>query len=167
MTLCSRCGAWFLAVATMAGAASAAFAAERQPLPHFMTASLEGQPVASESLVREGAWLLIHVEADCAPCNALLARMDDDEHAPSAPRIAVVVAADGARTRALGDRFPHLRAARWLADPTAASRAALGLRAVPTVLGLRGASVEWRFAGLSRRPGEMESILSSWLKGRP
>jgi hypothetical protein len=142
----------------------AAIAAESRPLAHFMVVPFEGDAVASESLVREGTWLLIHVEPDCAACDALLARMDDDEHAAAAARIAVIVTADLARARAMARRFPRLHAARWVADPTAASRSPLGLLAAPTVLGLRGGAVEWRFAGLSRRPGEMESILSSWLK---
>jgi hypothetical protein len=92
---------------------------------------LEGEPVASESLIREGTWVVIQVEPDCASCDALLARMDDDEHAALAPRIAVIVTTDVARARAMARRFPRLHEARWVADPISASRAALGLPATP------------------------------------
>jgi hypothetical protein len=159
---------WLFAAGLLVAAATAtsATAAPPRPLPHFTVVPLEGEPVASESLIREGTWVVIQVEPDCASCDALLARMDDDEHAALAPRIAVIVTTDVARARAMARRFPRLREARWVADPISASRAALGLPATPTVSGLRGGTIEWRFAGLSRRPGETESILSSWLKRR-
>jgi hypothetical protein len=162
MTLRLPFAAGLLVVATAASAA----AAPPRPLPHFMVVPLEGEPVASESLIREGTWLMIHVEPDCASCDALLARMDDDAHAASAPRVTVIVAADVVRARAMARRFPRLQEARWVADPASASRAALGLAAIPTVSGLRRGTIEWSFAGLSRRPGETTSALSSWLKGR-
>jgi hypothetical protein len=150
----------------LAAVATAVGAAERRPLPRFAVTSLEGTAVASESLPQEGAWLLIYAAPDCAPCDALIAKMDDDEHAEAASRIVVIVGADSSRARAVAGRFPDLQAARWLADPAHAGRDALRIQAQPTILGMRGESMEWRFAGVSRRPGEMESILSSWLKRR-
>ena len=151
-----------LAAVAVLGGAAAATATERRPLPAFEVRSLDGAPVASAALRRDGPWLLLHVGANCAPCGALSEGLTDAQQA------AVVLILDGndAHARAVAARFPALKGAQWLADPAHAVQRVLAIKAQPTIIGMRADIIEWRFSGMPRGANGTASIVSSWLKGR-
>ena len=152
--------AWCLASATLARAG------ERKALPAFAVSASDGTAVESSALAVDATWLFVYVQAQCDPCDALLARIGGNERA-SASRIVIVGAGmDSAAIAALAAKHPNLRASRWLADPARAAAASLGVQAMPTVFGLRGASIEWRLAGTVRDNRELDSILFTWLEQR-
>src|SRR5262249_42803441 len=141
-------------------------AADRKEFPAFALSAADGTSVESATLTVQATWLFVYVQAHCAPCDALLERIAADER-KSAARIVVVGAGmDPVGMTALAAKYPNLRASRWLADPGRAAAAPLGVQAMPTVFGLRAASVEWRLAGTVRNNKELESILFTWLEHR-
>jgi len=155
----------FAAVLCVASAAVAG-AAERKAWPAFSLSAADGKQIDSSALATDATWLFVYVQAQCAPCDALLARMASDERT-SASRIAIVGAGmDAAALAALAAKYPNLEASRWLTDPARTAAAPLGVQAMPTVFGLRGASIEWRLAGTVRNNKELDSILFTWLEQR-
>ena len=48
-------------------------------------------------------------------------------------------------------------------DVKGEARRALGVKAVPTVLGARGTYVEWRIAGVLNDPELLRQVVVSWL----
>ena len=122
-------------------------AADRRELPAFALSAADGTSVESPTLAVPATWLFVYVQAHCAPCDALLARIGSDER-KSASRIVIVGAGmDAHGITALAAKYPNLRASRWLADPGRGAAAPLGVQAMPTVFGLRASSIEWRLAG--------------------
>jgi len=147
-------------------AAGAAAAAERKALPPFTLTTVDGTSVESGALAAEGTWIFVYVQARCVPCDAVLAQIDSDERA-AAPRIAIVGAGmDADQMAVLAAKHPNLKSSRWLADPARAASSVLGVKAMPTVFGLRGSFVEWRLAGTVRSHKDLESILFTWLEKR-
>ena len=166
MSSMRKMGMVMFAAALCVAFAAVAGAAERKALPAFTLNAADGNPVESSALATNATWLLVYVQAQCAPCDALLARMAGDERS-SASRIAIVGAGmDAAAMAALAAKHPNLQASRWLTDPARTAAAPLGVQAMPTVFGLRGASIEWRLAGTVRTNKELDSILFTWLEQR-
>lgn len=155
-----------LTAALLIMAGSIAAASERQPLPDFTLIATDGTTVESRTLPVEGTWLLVYVQPRCAPCDALLARIDRDERA-SASRVVIVVGGmDATAVAALSSDYANLRTSRWLADPERKAVAALGIEANPTAFGLRASTIAWRLAGTVRNGRELDSILFTWLEKR-
>jgi len=167
MNSMKKMGMVLFAAALWVASAAVPNAAERKALPAFTLSAADGQPVESSALATNATtWLFVYVQAQCAPCDALLARMASDERT-SASRIAIVGAGmDAAALAALAAKYPNLEASRWLTDPARTAAAPLGVQAMPTVFGLRGASIEWRLAGTVRNNKELDSILFTWLEQR-
>lgn len=152
-----------IAIALVAATIAAA-AGERRPLPAFTVTALDGTVVESATLAQESNWLLVTVQARCAPCDTLLKQLDRDER-PQAPRIAIVgIGMDQQAISDLFAKYPNLVNSRWFADPDRTAAKALGIAAQPTVFGARGPHTDWRLAGIVRDPRELESILFSWLE---
>lgn len=151
-------------LAVLWAAAATHIAAQRGPLPPFTVTALDGTAVDAGTLVVDGSWLLVHVQAQCGACDALLAQIDQVER-PSAPRIVVVGGGmDQAAMAALAAKHPRMAASRWFADPSRAVLQALAIKTSPTVFGLRQSDVHWRLAGGVRNERELESILFTWLE---
>jgi hypothetical protein len=149
----------FVAVSSLA-------ASDRKTLPAFTLDAVDGSGIESRSLAVDETWLFVYVQADCPPCDALLARIDSAPR-PSVSRIVIVAAGmDAAQAGALAAKYANLRESRWLADPRAGAAVPLGVRTLPTVLGLRGSSIEWRLTGIVRDARELDSILFTWLEER-
>lgn len=140
--------------------------AEQRALPSFTIAAIDGAPVTSEALVRDGTWLLVYVQPRCPSCDVLLERLDSDER-PSASRIVIVGGGmDTGAVKALADKYPNLKTSRWLADPERHVVETLDVQASPTALGLRGSTIAWRLAGTVQNRRELDSILFTWLEKR-
>jgi len=135
-------------------------------LPSFTVAATDGASVESRALAVEGTWLLVYVQPRCAPCDALLTRLDSDER-PSASRIVIVGGGmDGEGVKALSEKYPNLKTSRWLADPERRTADAMAIQANPTAFGMRASSIAWRLAGTVQNPRELDSILFTWLEKR-
>jgi hypothetical protein len=146
--------------------AAVAAAAERKALPSFTLGAPDGTAVDSRALAVDATWLFVYVQPQCGPCDAMLARIGGDER-QSAARIVIVGAGMSPEAMAaLAAKYPNLKATRWLADPERRAAVPLGVRAMPTAFGLRGASIEWRLAGTVRDNKELDSILFTWLEQR-
>src|SRR5579871_2540013 len=112
-------------------------AIERMRLPTFALTSVDGRSTSSDLLVRPGKWLLLYVQPNCVPCEAILRLVKKDEHPLIASHLVVVVGAatpDAVRDGAA--RFPDLAEAGWYADPSRAAVAPLRLPGVPVIFGM-------------------------------
>lgn len=153
-----------IAILAVVVAAASASAQQRRPLPAFNVTTPDGTVAEGASLAMDGTWLLVVVQPRCRPCDALLAHIDSDER-PAAPRIVVIGGGmDQSAVAALAATYPNMAASRWMADPAREAVQALGIKAGPTVFGLRAAEIEWRLAGSVRESRELESILFTWLE---
>jgi hypothetical protein len=153
-----------ITIAAVVVAAASASAQQRRPLPPFNVTMSDGSVAEGSTLAIDGTWLLVYVQPRCTPCDALLAHIDSDER-PAASRIVVVGGGmDQAAVAELAAKYPNLAAGRWVADPQREAVQALGIKAGPTVFGLRAMDIEWRLAGSVRESRELESILFTWLE---
>lgn len=152
------------AIAVVLMATAAASAQQRRPLPAFNVTTSDGTVAEGASLAMDGTWLLVFVQPRCTPCDALLAHINSDER-PAATRIVVIGGGmNQPAVAALAAKYPNMTASRWMADPEREAVQALGIKAGPTVFGLRAADIEWRLAGSVRESRELESILFTWLE---
>jgi hypothetical protein len=139
-------------------------AIERGPLPALTLSGIDGAPVASSGIVKEGNWLIVYVQPDCRACESILGAATHEKHPGLPDRLVVVVGgASSKELRALADRFPGLPAGAWHADPDRAMFDRLRLTGVPVVVGLRGSMIEWGLSGVLPDAAAVESVLASWI----
>jgi hypothetical protein len=149
------------------GAASqtGADAIERRPLPDVGLSAPDGADVQAGSLALDGTWLLVFVSADCRPCDSLLRQVEERDMPGVAARLTVVVrGAPAERVLAYQAKFPELAVARWLVDRDRAFEEALQIRGMPTIVGLRGGTIEWSLGGVLREGADLQSVLASWIR---
>jgi hypothetical protein len=158
---------WLRRAAAAAAIAAAAVAPmraiERTKLPAFELIAASGQAVSSRTLIRDGRWLLVYVQPDCAACDTLLRLVSRAEHPQLAPRMVVVEYGAAADTvRAIAAQYPELEESRWLVDLSGTSKAPLQLTGTPAIYGMNGDTIEWSLAGVLTSP-DVKSILVNWL----
>ena len=155
-----------ITIAVIVMAAASASAQQRRPLPAFNITGSDGSVAEGSTLAMDGTWLLVYVQPRCTPCDALLAHINNDER-PAASRIVVVGGGmDQPAVAELAAKYPNMAGSRWVADPHREAMQALGIKAGPTVFGLRATEIEWRLAGSVRESRELEAILFTWLEKR-
>ena len=117
----------------------------------------------SKALPSQGRWLLIHVQPNCAPCDALLARIEAD--APSVvPRLVIVVAkANAAELARVSSAFELLGAAAWYSDESGAMSASLQIQEAPVVLAMNDRSIQWTLAGVLSGSQRLRDVLTGWV----
>ena len=142
-----------------------AVVAAREPmaLPPFEIATLDGQRVPSAQLGGEGRWLLVAVDPRALPSRSLLTAIGGADSLPPAGRMVLVGAGTVEDARRLRAGSKNLADAAWYADPSRESLALLRVTSLPTILGLRGRQIEWALQGNLADPGELRSILRSWV----
>jgi hypothetical protein len=152
-----------LMIAAIAGllAPASAGAADR-PLPDFEVTSADAGTVSSAALGDASHWLLIYIQPDCAPCDAVADLWSDAKPPAPASRVRVVVAATSVeRLPQVQARYPMLAGAAWYADSTGAAGRALGLTGAPALLGVRGETIAWTSLGLLPIT---RSQISGWIR---
>jgi hypothetical protein len=138
-------------------------AIERKPLPQFSVIALDGTGTASDALVSEEKWLLLYIQAGCAPCDGLL-RSIEAEQSIAGKLTVVVGGADAAVAARLAAAYPKLAGSRWYGDPKKSMGRVLPLAGAPVVFGLRGKMLEWSRAGLVPDERSVISALASWVR---
>lgn len=133
------------ALTILTAMAAEAQVAQPQPvmLPDVPLVSATGAPNSTKALPSQGRWLLIHIQPNCALCEALLARIQND--APSVvPRLVIVVSkASGADVARVSAAFASLETAGWFADESGAIGSALQIQESPVVLAMHDRAIQW------------------------
>src|SRR5215470_2864357 len=106
------------------------------PVPDVPLMGRDGTPVpGATAFPLTGRWLLVVIRPSCAPCEALLTRIQGDAWTAAIPRMVIVTSgANAAETTRLASLNPALESAVWYADEPAALAAALQLQESPVVL---------------------------------
>jgi hypothetical protein len=155
-----------IGLALIVGTGAGVSAQQKRPLPAFSVVDSGGQAVASTAIPYDATWLLVYVQPRCAACDRVLKRIDADERAAATRIVVVAGGMDAAGVAELAATYPHMQESRWLADPDRSAARALGIRATPIVLGMRGGGMEWRLNGVADGGRELDSILFTWLEKR-
>jgi hypothetical protein len=145
---------------------AAAQVAQPQPMTLPDIALMNAAGVASsaaKSLPSQGRWLLIQVRPNCAPCEALLGRVQTD--APAViPRLVIVVAkGTAAEMTRLSTTFTALTGAAWYSDADDAMSAALQINEAPVVLAMNDRAIQWTLAGVLSGSQRLRDVLTGWV----
>jgi hypothetical protein len=86
-----------------------------------------------------------------------------DKSDPNLPRKLVIVGGMSAQElAALNQKYPDLSAASWFADTTRNAFKKLKLAGTPTVLGIRGQTIQWSLNGVLKDTQQFKQVLDSW-----
>ncbi|MCC6161760.1 MAG: hypothetical protein IT182_00220 [Acidobacteria bacterium] len=147
----------------VAGAVDAR-AFERRELPVVTITRADGTPLSIPALAQPRGWLLMVVDADAAGSRRLLDALQTWSLGPSASGIVLVLEGSAASVAEAAREWQEkLPGAVIATDVKGEARRALGVKAVPTVLGARGTYVEWRIAGVLNDPELLRQVVVSWL----
>lgn len=153
-----------LCAALVFALAGSPHAITRGPLPQFALSQADGAAVHSDQLVRPGTWVIVYVTPECAACRALLNAIDKSETRRQPSSIVVVVAAARAADLQIeASRYADHDDVVWLADMANAMPQQLATSGAPTIIGLRGRTIEWSVAGVLTNDTELMSIIGAWL----
>ena len=166
-----RLGAVIVAVAVLAGETRNAGMA-RAPMAQPAVTVLPDVPllavgsaadVPARPLPAQGRWFLAQVQGNCAPCDALLLRIQTD--APAiAPRLVIVVSGSApADVNRMMTAFAGLGPAAWFADQPGALSAALHIGEMPIVLAMNDRSIQWTLAGGLSHTQRLRDVLTGWV----
>ncbi len=144
-------------------AGARADATPRRPLPAFDLTTLDGRLVRSDHLLRPGKWLLVYVQANCFPCDALLDLFEEPQASALTANVVIVAGAAADQVNRMAEGVRHLPREAWYVDATGEAFARLQLAGVPVVVALRHDTIEWTLSGLLPASGELRSILTTWL----
>lgn len=135
-------------------------------LPDFELTTLDGGATRTAAAVPgQGKWLIVYVQPNCAPCDALLGLIKRDEH-PDLPARMVIIDG-GASAVSAGEarrQFAELSDARWYADTTGVGWTALDMSGAPMVFGMNDGMIQWRLSGMNPPKADVKSILASWVR---
>jgi hypothetical protein len=135
--------------------------ATAEPLQPFTVRDLSGALVASETLHREGPWVLVYVTPACVPCNSLLDRLENEAAVLSEERLVIVVGrATSAQAETLRAASPQLHHVRWLVDSANEAAAALRTGGAPVSVGCMNGNSEWTLKGAV---AVTHDAITSWL----
>jgi hypothetical protein len=106
---------------------------------------------------------LIHVQPNCAPCDALLSRIQND--APSmVPRLVIIVSkASGADVARVSAACATLETAAWFGDESGAIGSALQIQESPVVLAMNDRAIQWTLAGVLSGSQRLRDVLTGWV----
>jgi hypothetical protein len=137
----------------------------REHLPRTRLLGATAAPVSADALARPFPWVLIYVTPTCAPCMSLLSSGDKDERS-DASRITVVIAPEaGSLPDRLASRL-QLPPERLYVDDRGDFARQLQLPGAPTILGLIGDEIYWRWSGAPSDEA-VRSLITSWLNSHP
>jgi hypothetical protein len=136
------------------------------PLPDVPLAGRNGAAVpGAAAFPSTGRWLLVIVRPNCAPCDALLARIQGDAWSPAIPRLVIVTSgANAAEAHRLATANPALDAAAWYADEAGGLAAALQIQESPMVLAIHDRGIQWTLSGVLSGSKRMQDVLTAWVK---
>lgn len=141
----------------------AASAGERRELPVTSIALADGSTTELAALAHNRGWLLMVVDAE-PNGGRLLTALESWQLGSRGAQVAIVLqgsAADvAAAAAAWQEKLPGLVIAT---DAKGVARRALGVKAIPTVIGARGTFVEWQIAGVLNDPEVLRQVVISWL----
>lgn len=150
-------------LAWQAGTASAG-AGERRELPVATITRADGTSMEIAALSQNRTWLLMVVDGEVSGGGRMLEAFQTWQLGSRVSQIVIVLqgsAADVARTAAAWqEKLPGVVVAT---DVKGTARRALGVKAIPTVLGARGTFVEWQVAGVLNDPEVLRQVILSWL----
>lgn len=136
------------------------------PVPEVPLVGRDGTPVpGAAAFPLTGRWLLVVVRPNCAPCEALLTRIQGDAWTAVIPRLVIVTSgAPAAEATRLATLNPSLEAAVWYADEPAGLATALHLQESPVVLAVNDRGIQWTLAGVLSGSKRMQDVLTAWVK---
>lgn len=139
-------------------------AVQPAPLPVFQVVGADGAVVQSDHLVSGGGqWLLLYIQADCRACEAVLQLIKQVQQHPNLPRRLVIIGGmNPLDMNALAQKYPDLSGALWTTDTSRNVFRLLKLAGTPTVLGIRGQTVQWSVNGVLKDTQQYKEILESW-----
>jgi hypothetical protein len=157
-----------LLIALVLSVAMTAHAQVAQPepatLPDVPLLMINGTAVSTgKALPSQGRWLLIHVQPGCAPCDALLNRIQTD--APAVvPRLVIIVSrASAADVEKMSGAFAALGGAAWFSDEPAGLGSALRIQEAPLVLAMNDRAIQWTLAGVLSGSQRLRDVLTGWV----
>lgn len=153
-----------VALMLVATAAGRTTGLERRPLPQVVATRADGSQVDLPTLAQDRGWLLLVVAADAPGSQRLLDALESWVAGPRAAQIVVLLQGTKAVVGKAATQWQaKLPGAVILDDSNGTTREAIGVRAIPSVIGLRGAWVEWRIAGVLNDPEMLRAVIVSWL----
>jgi hypothetical protein len=150
-----------VAGAFVAGTPASAF--ERRPLPSAALIRADGTPLDVVAMARDEAWLIIYVDPDAPASARLLQALVDWSLEARAVRVLLVMTEGPTTAAAVSAWQDKLGGVTLAIDQRGQARRPLGVRAVPTILGARGAWIEWQVAGVLNDPEMLRQVVLSWL----
>ena len=162
-----RCLVAILSLVAGVGAAwsQAALAAERRPVVPIPLTRADGSAFDMATSVQEGPWLIVYVDPQSPTSGRLLQALVDWKLDAHAGQILVVLPGGDTATAVATEWQEKLGALPITIDAQRGGRQALGIKAIPTVLGARGAWVEWQVAGVLNDPEVLRGVITSWITG--
>jgi hypothetical protein len=146
---------------------SSLWAMEPAPLPALQLTGLDGQPITTGNLPKQGNWLLIYVTPKSHFCDEMLKLMKKDQYPTLVTDAVFVVGGSVDDAKSMQAKYPDLAAATWYADPNRVAINLLKLRGVPTVIGINQQTMKWMVNGVIPDPDNFKAILNSWIEQQP
>lgn len=136
------------------------------PLPDVPLVARTGAAVpGGAAFPLTGRWVLVVVRPNCAPCDALLARIQGDAWSAVIPRLVIVTSgANAAEANRLAMANPALDTSAWYADETGRLAAALQIQESPMVLAIHDRGIQWTLGGVLSGSKRMQDVLTAWVK---
>ena len=156
-----------LLAACAVGGGVATPSAQGPALPAFpLTRLADGQPLASDALVRTGQWTVLVVRPACLPCRAVLQRFSADAGLRLEPGQLVIVLSGltPAEAAAVRASAPRLAGAAWYVDASGAAAEALDARSAPALFGLRRDRIAWSLRGSVFIDAQWQGVVTPWLR---
>lgn len=154
---------WLFITALCGILAPCASAVQPGPLPPFQVTALDGMIVQSTQLAPDSQWLIVYLQSECHPCEAVLQLVKQKQEHPNLPRRMVIIGGmTVAALNALSLKYPDLAGARWVADTTGVALKQIKFAGAPTVIGLKGQNIVWTINGILSDPRQYKSILETW-----
>jgi hypothetical protein len=155
-----------IAIAFFFAASVRAQVAPPQPttLPDVPLMMINGAASSTgKALPSQGRWLLLHVQPNCAPCDALLNRIQNDVPAVG-PRLVIIVSrASAADVEKMSAGFGMLGGAAWYSDEQAGLGTALSIQEAPLVLAMNDRAIQWTLAGVLSGSQRLRDVLTGWV----
>lgn len=153
-----------LLLGLLCGSATAATAADKNPVPSAVLQSADGGAIELALAAAEGNWLLIYLAPESPASRRLLDAMRQWQ-LPALDHVLVVVGGDQPAAREFVAADHQLPGVRFALDPQRDAWKALQLSGVPSLVGTRNNLQEWRLAGVLNDPEALRAVLTSWLAG--
>lgn len=138
------------------------------PLDHLPAFNVLADGIVTPfgKFAKKGNWLLIYRPYRCPSCDDVmnaLAKSTDPRFKEGTSYVIVVAGTSRGFEADVQSKYPQMKSAIWLMDPTLEGEKALKIKVAPMLFGMRGSEIAWRVPGGLGSPEHVEGVASSWL----